>query len=313
MGATGLTDPATIRQSALRMEEPASPPSNATKTVAAGRTDMQPQETARLRKRAWFEYNQPISRKRTILLGVAVWVAFFGLWEVAAARNWINPIFMPPPHRVVSTLYTMVLERGFLADIAISVYRILASFALACLVAVPLGIFMGSFRVVYAAVNPIVSAWRYLPAPAFIPLLLMWFGVGEGSKLALLFIGVIFFLITLIMDHTRAVRVEIIETAKTLGASRLQILSTIVLPAVAPNIVVSMRQMLAVSWTYLVIAEIIASTSGIGSVMMRGQRFLKVDEIMAGIVVIGILGLVFDYIFGFAHRILFPYVKSGER
>jgi NitT/TauT family transport system permease protein len=250
---------------------------------------------------------------RTLLLGAVVWVVFFGLWEAAAAMNWINPIFMPPPHRVLSTLYMMVLERGFLADIAVSIYRILASFALASLVAVPLGILMGSFRVVYASVNPLVSAWRYLPAPAFIPLLLMWFGVGEGSKLALLFIGVIFFLITLIMDHTRTVRVEIIETAKTLGATRLQILWTIVLPAVAPSIVTSMRQMLAVSWTYLVIAEIIASTSGIGSVMMRGQRFLKVDEIMGGIVTIGILGLLFDYVFGFVHRILFPYVKGGER
>ena len=267
----------------------------------------------RIGKHRWFEYHQPISRTLTLLLGTVVWIAFFGLWEVASLRNWINPLFMPPPHRVVSTLYSMFLERGFLTDVAVSIYRILASFALACLVAIPLGIFMGSFRVVYAAVNPIVSAWRYLPAPAFIPLLLMWFGVGEGSKLALLFIGVVFFLITLIMDHTRTVRAEIIETAKTLGATRCQILTTIVLPAVAPNIVVSMRQMLAVSWTYLVIAEIIASTSGIGSVMMRGQRFLKVDEIMAGIVTIGILGLVFDFIFGFVHRILFPYVKSSER
>ena len=150
---------------------------------------------------------------------------------------------------------------------------------------------MGSFRSVDAFFNPFVSAWRYLPAPAFIPLLLMWFGAGEGSKLALLFIGVIFFLITLIMDHTRAVRTELIETAMTLGASRWQILSTIVLPAVAPKIMISMRQMLAVSWTYLVIAEIVASTTGIGAVMMRGQRFLKVDEIMAGIVVIGVVGL----------------------
>lgn len=264
-------------------------------------------------KGRWFEYNQPISRTLTLLLGTAIWIIFFGAWELASIRGWVNPVFMPPPHRVISTLYTLIVERGFLADIAVSIYRILASFALACLVAIPLGILMGSFRIVNASLNPIVSAWRYLPAPAFIPLLLMWFGVGEGSKLALLFIGVIFFLVTLIMDHTRTVRGEIIETAKTLGASRSQILTTIVLPAVAPNIVVSMRQMLAVSWTYLVIAEIIASTSGIGSVMMRGQRFLKVDEIMAGIVTIGVLGLIFDFIFGFAHRLLFPYVKSTER
>ncbi len=268
---------------------------------------------AKARRQRWFEYHKPIPLSWTLTLGVAVWVIFFGLWELAAARGWINTLFMPPPHRVLSTLYTMIAERGFLFDIGTSIYRILVSFALACAIAIPLGILMGSFRSIEAFFNPFVSAWRYLPAPAFIPLLLMWFGAGEGSKLALLFIGVVFFLITLVMDHTRAVRAELIETAMTLGADRWQILSTIVLPAVAPGILISMRQMLAVSWTYLVIAEIVASTTGIGAVMMRGQRFLKVDEIMAGIVVIGVAGLLFDFLFRWAYRLLFPYVPRGEQ
>jgi NitT/TauT family transport system permease protein len=267
---------------------------------------------AKPRKSRWLEYNKPIAAGWSLFLGATIWVIFFGLWELASTKGWVNTLFMPAPHRVLSTLYVMITEKGFLTDIAFSVYRILASFALACAVAIPLGVLMGSFRAVSASFNPFVSAWRYLPAPAFIPLLLMWFGAGEGSKLALLFIGVIFFLITLIMDHTRAVRAELIETAMTLGASRWQILSTIVLPAVAPKILISMRQMLAVSWTYLVIAEIVASTTGIGAVMMRGQRFLKVDEIMAGILVIGVLGLIFDFLFRWAHRYLFPYVPRGE-
>ncbi len=275
-------------------------------------TEHPPSAPAKKSRQRWFEYLKPIPLAWSVALGVAVWVIFFGLWELAAAKGWVNTLFMPPPHRVLATLYIMLTERGFLTDIGISVYRILVSFALACAVAIPLGILMGSFKSVDAFVNPFVSAWRYLPAPAFIPLLLMWFGAGEGSKLALLFIGVIFFLITLIMDHTRAVRAELIETAMTLGANRWQILSTIVLPAVAPKIVISMRQMLAVSWTYLVIAEIVASTTGIGAVMMRGQRFLKVDEIMAGILVIGIVGLIFDFLFRLAHQLLFPYVARGE-
>jgi NitT/TauT family transport system permease protein len=265
------------------------------------------------RKMRWLEYNRPIPWQWSWILGTSIWVIFFGLWEFAALTNWINTLFMPPPHQVVATLNTMLVERGFFADIAVSTYRILASFGLACAIAIPLGVLMGSFRAASAFFNPFVSAWRYLPAPAFIPLLLMWFGAGEGSKLALLFIGVIFFLITLIMDHSRSVRAELIETAMTLGASRWQILSTIMLPAVAPNILVAMRQMLAVSWTYLVIAEIVASTTGIGAVMMRGQRFLKVDEIMAGIVTIGILGLIFDFLFRIAYRVLFPYVPRNDR
>ena len=272
-----------------------------------------PASKVKRRRALWFEYLKPISLRRSLVLGAAVWVIFFGLWELAAAKGWVNALFMPPPHRVLSTLYTMIAQQGFLYDIGISIYRIVASFLLACAIAIPLGVLMGSFRSIEAFFNPFVSAWRYLPAPAFIPLLLMWFGAGEGAKLALLFIGVIFFLITLVMDHTRAVRTELIETAMTLGANRWQVLSTIVLPAVAPKIMISMRQMLAVSWTYLVIAEIVAATTGIGAVMMRGQRFLKVDEIMAGIVVIGVVGLMFDFLFRWAQRILFPYVPPGEQ
>ncbi len=158
---------------------------------------------------------------------------------------------------------------------------------------------------------PFVSAWRYLPAPAFIPILLMWFGTGEEPKLALLFLGVIFFLITLIMDHTAQVRTELIETAMTLGGTRWQILWTVVVPAVLPSILVAMRQMLAIAWTYLVIAEIIASTTGIGAMMMRARRFLHTDDIMAGILTIGVLGLLFDVMFRWLHRLLFPYLDRG--
>ena len=263
------------------------------------------------RARRWFEYKRPIPWTWALALGVAIWVIFFGAWELAAARAWVNVLFMPPPHLVIGKLYTMLAEQGFLTDVLVSIYRILASFLLACAIAIPIGILMGCFRVVDAFINPFVAAWRYLPAPSFIPLLLMWFGAGEGSKLALLFIGVVFFLATLVTDHTRAVRTELIETAMTLGANRRQILLTIVVPAVLPNILISMRQMLAVSWTYLVIAEIVASTTGIGAVMMRGQRFLRVDEIMAGILVIGLLGLLFDYLFRLAHRSLFRYLPRG--
>lgn len=264
------------------------------------------------RKQRWLEFKKPIPRSATISLGVTIWVLFFGLWEIAVAREWVNALFMPAPHKVLVGLYALLVHDAFLVDIGVSVYRIAASFSVACLVAIPLGILMGSFRRVEAFVNPLVSAWRYLPAPAFIPLLLMWFGTGDLQKLTLLFIGVFWFLITLIMDHVKAVRVELIETSMTLGGSRWQILRTVVVPASMPSIVIAMRQMLAVSWTYLVIAEIVAATSGIGAVMMRAKRFLHVDKIMACIIVIGLLGLLFDYLFRHAHRLLFPYLNERE-
>jgi len=265
------------------------------------------------RRRRWLEFKRPISRREAIALGVIIWVVLFALWESAVAFKWVNDLFMPPPHKVVVGLYELLANEGFFLDIGISIYRITVSFALACALAIPLGILMGSFRRIEAVVNPLVSAWRYLPAPSFIPLLLMWFGTGDGQKLALLFIGVIWFLITIIMDHVKAVRTELIETSMTLGGNRRQILWTVVIPASMPNIVTAMRQMLAVSWTYLVIAEIVAATTGIGAMMMRAKRFLHVEKIMAGIIVIGLLGLIFDYLFRLAHRILFSYMDERER
>ena len=266
----------------------------------------------RRRKRRWLEFKTPIPRRHTIALGIAIWIIFFALWEAAVVFQWVNALFVPPPQKVLAGLYKLVTEQAFLTDIVISVYRIAVSFGLACLIAIPLGILMGSFKRIEAFVNPLVSAWRYLPAPSFIPLLLMWFGTGEGQKVALLFIGVIWFLITIIMDHVKSVRTELIETSMTLGGNRWQILRTVVIPASMPNILVAMRQMLAVSWTYLVIAEIVAATSGIGAMMMRAKRFLHVEQIMAGILVIGVLGLSFDYLFRLAHRLLFPYINERE-
>lgn len=258
----------------------------------------------------WFEFLAPIPKGWRLILGALVWVIFFGLWETAVLRGWVNTLLVPSPLEVVGTLYELFAERGFLGDVGISIARIVGSFLAACLIAIPLGILMGSFKTVEALFNPFVSAWRYLPAPAFIPILLMWFGTGEAPKLALLFLGVIFFLITLIMDHTSQVRAELIETAMTLGGKRWQILGTVVVPAVMPNIVTSMRQMLAIAWTYLVIAEIIASTTGIGAMMMRARRFLNTDEIMAGILIIGVLGLAFDLLFRWLQRTLFPYLSQ---
>ena len=258
------------------------------------------------------EFNHPISTSTSLWLAISAWVLFLGLWELAVAAGMTNPILLPGPMTVVASFIELFSEKDYLADIGISIYRVIASFLLACLFAIPLGILMGTFRVVEAFFNPLVSAFRYLPAPSFIPLLLMWFGAGEGQKLALLFIGVVWFLITLIMDHAKSVPADFINTALTLGGNRRQILRTVIVPALLPNILTAMRQMLAVSWTYLVIAEIVAADSGIGAMMMRAKRFVHIDEIMAGIVTIGILGLSFDLLLRAAHRRLFHYQSAQE-
>ena len=254
------------------------------------------------------EIRKPVNRMTSISLGIAIWGIFFGLWQASSSMGWVNPLLVPGPVDVLEALRELIFERSLAKDILHSVWRVIISFFLASVVAVPLGIMMGYSHAVESFFNPFVSAWRYLPAPSFIPVLLMWFGTGETPKLALLFIGVVFFLITMVMDYTKKVKLELLETAATLGATRRQLIHTVVIPAVLPDIVVSMRQMLAVTWTYLVIAEIVASTTGIGAMMMRARRFLHTDEIMAGIMIIGALGLIFDLLFRSLHRKLFAYL-----
>ncbi len=263
-------------------------------------------------RRKWLKVRTPVSSRQGLASAIGVWVAFFAIWVLATEAGWVNEILVPSPGKVFATTYSLFADQGFAYDVIISVLRVLASFLLACAVAVPLGVAMGAFPAIDAILSPFVSAWRYLPAPSFIPILLMWFGTGEAPKLALLFLGVIFFLITLIADHTQEVRKELIETALTLGAGRWVTVFRVMLPAVLPNIVIAMRQMLAMAWTYLVIAEIVASTTGIGAMMMRARRFLATDQILAGIIVIGALGFAFDLMFTALHRRLFPYLQEAR-
>jgi NitT/TauT family transport system permease protein len=273
-----------------------------------------PPEVASTQARArYFEIQTPIPRTTSVLLGTASVAIFFGAWQLVDALHLISEVLLPPPTKVLSSLIDLFASTDYLHDIGTSLYRITASFAAACLVALPLGILMGSFAIVAAALNPLVSAARYLPAPSFIPVLLMLLGATDAEKLALLFIGVVWFLITMIMDVTQSVPRELIDTARTLGAGRRQILSTVIIPASLPGIVTAMRQMLAVSWTYLVIAEIVAADGGIGAMMMRAQRYVHIDLVMAGIVTIGVLGVVSDMLVRAAHRLAFSYLYLGER
>lgn len=256
---------------------------------------------------------EPIGWRGRFGLGVLAWCLFVLGWQWLATSGLANPKLMPQPGEVMAALARLFVEREFGADMAVSLRRILLSFAAAVVVALPLGLLMGAFALPEHFLNPLVSPFRYLPAPSFVPLLLMWLGTGEMQKLSLLFLGVIWFLITLFMDNTRAVPRDLVETAQTLGANRRRALFQVIFRSALPGYVDTIRQMLAVSWTYLVIAEIVAATDGIGAMMMRAKRLMRVDEIMAGILVIGFLGLCSDAILCGIRWGCFAYARDGKK
>ena len=252
-----------------------------------------------------------VSTKQSTGLGLVGVVLFFSIWEIGHLLTpELQQKFLPGVIEVVGKIAYLIQEKGFVGDIGKSLYRIYVSFSVACLVAIPLGLLMGCFIKLRVLINPTVGGLRYLPAASFVPLLLVYLGPTDTAKMALLFLGCVFFLIALILDNVLAVPRELIESAQTMGASRRHIVFRVTLPAAAPQIVDSMRNMIAVSWTYLVIAEIVAATDGIGAVMMRGAKFLHIDIIMAGILTIGVLGVLTDMLFRFARRLLFPYLYA---
>lgn len=274
----------------------ATPPDTSTKSRAAA---------PRIR---WFDFQIAIPTPAKIALGILAWIAIVAAWEYAPRPEAMASL-LPPPSEVLKTLRWLFAEQDYLVDVKQSLNRTLLSFALAVAVALPLGLLMGAFPLIEAIFNPIVSAFRYLPAPSFIPLLLAWFGTGDEQKIALLFIGVVWFLISLLMDDAKRVPLEFIDAARTMGASRPMVLLTVIVPCALPYFIDTCRQMLAVGWTYLVIAEIVAATDGIGAVMMRARRLVRMDIIMAGILTIGFLGLLSDAALRGLRWVIFPYLR----
>jgi len=198
-------------------------------------------------------------------------------------------------------------EGTLLRDISISVYRVSAAFGLAAVMAIPLGMLAGSFPAVRAATLPLMEFSRYLPAVAFVPLILLWVGIGEGSKITIIWIGTFFQMVLMITEDVRRVPQAQLETAMTLGARQDELLTLVILKSALPDIVSTLRITLGWAWTYLVVAELIAASSGLGYSILRAQKFLQTDTIFVGILMIGLLGLLMDQTFRLIHRALFPW------
>ena len=242
------------------------------------------------------------------MLGLAGLVAFFVIWYLTAISGWINQPFLPTPFAVVEAFGRLFSERDFAGDILISVGRVWMAFLLSVLIAVPLGVAMACYRGIGAFFEPFLDFIRYLPVPAMVPLLIIWFGVGEASKIAVLWMGTFFQLVLLINEDIKRVPREYVESGFTLGANQWQVIRDIVVPAGLPNMVDNLRITLGWCWTYLIIAEIVAASSGVGHVIWSLRRFVKTPEVMAGIIAIGIIGLLTDQAFRYAHRRGFRYL-----
>ncbi|MEN3358744.1 MAG: NitT/TauT family transport system permease protein [Mycobacteriales bacterium] len=216
------------------------------------------------------------------------------IWYALSASHAVDATFLPSPSAVWSAGVDMLRSGVLLHDTAASVRRILLGFGLGVAISVPLGFAMGTFRAAQAVFEPLVGLLRYLPASAFIPLLIIWLGLGEPPKVTLLVIGVVFFNTLMTADAVRLVPRELLDVSYTLGATRTEVIRKVVLPHSLPGIIDAMRVNVAAAWNFVVVAELIAATSGLGYRITRAQRFLQTDRIFAVLVVIGLIGLTLD-------------------
>jgi NitT/TauT family transport system permease protein len=205
--------------------------------------------------------------------------------------------------------WSLLTEYGFAYDIGITVWRVVGGFVLAAIVALPLGVAMGAYKPIEALLEPFVSFARYLPASAFIPLLILWAGIGETQKLAVIFIGAVFQLILMVAVIVGGVRRDLVEAAYTLGVRDRSLLRRVLLPASAPEIAETLRLVLGWAWTYVIVAELVGASSGIGFMITNSQALLATGQIIFGIIVIGVIGLVSDTLFKAANRALFPWSR----
>ncbi|NEP00970.1 MAG: ABC transporter permease [Symploca sp. SIO2E9] len=225
------------------------------------------------------------------------------LWWLVSNSGLVEPLFLPSPAQVLTAIKSLWASGDLPKDIIFSLFRVIGGFLLAAIISIPLGTFMGTFPSIRALMEPIIGIVRYMPAPAFIPLLILYFGVGEVPKILLIFIGTLFFNTLMIMDAVKFVPKELIETSYTLGGQRQQVLLQVIFPFIMPNVIDACRVNMAASWNLVIVSELVAATEGLGRRISVAQRFLKTDQIFAGLIVIGLIGLAIDLLFRLLLRV----------
>ncbi len=257
------------------------------------------------------QINKEISRKKYASFGLFGLFAALSIWSLFTYTGIIKPLFLPSQTQVILSAVKLFTESDFLHDIFVSFYRIAVGFVFSIIVAVPLGIFAGTNKSVEAFISPMAAFIRYLPTSAFVPLSILWFGIGNMEKFFIIFIGIAPYLFILVSDTIANVKKELIEAGYTLGATTKQIYTKIIIPYSLPGIWDGMRLMFGVGWTLIILVEIIGADSGLGYVVIQSQRFLQTEKVIAVIIVIGFLGLITDYLFKISYKKLFPWSEKS--
>jgi NitT/TauT family transport system permease protein len=264
-------------------------------------------KTSMRKPKLWMIRGQLNHKQFLFFAAVGMLVPFMAWWFMAKS-GMTDAVFLPSPMDVLTRVYHWYEDEDLMGDAWISIYRVTVGFLLSAILAVPLGVMIGTYRPMQALFEPLTDFIRYMPAVAFIPLVMLWVGIDEGSKIAIIWIGTFFQMVLMVAEDIRRVPMAQIEAAQTMGAGSEEIISMVILQSAKPALLDTMRITMGWAWTYLVVAEMVAANSGLGYAILKAQRFLQTDKIFAGIILIGLIGLIMDQLFRLAHRKSFPWL-----
>lgn len=232
------------------------------------------------------------------------------IWSFLSYGGFVDPKFLPTPSATLAKGLEMLADGNLMLDVFASTARVTAGFVLAALLSIPVGIAMGTFNSMDSLLGGFVRTARYLPIAAFVPLIIIWAGIDEASKVIIIFLGVFFYNATMIADAVKFIPNETLNVAYTLGATRWDVVRRVVFPATLPGILDTLKVNVATAWNFLVLAELVAAPNGLGFTIFKSQRYLQTDQAVFCILIICAIGLITDFAFKLLFKLWLPWADS---
>ena len=261
---------------------------------------------------SFLSIRKPIAQGWQIGLGIGGWALVVALWYAITRADILPPFALPYPAGVVTAMGRLWTEYDLLGNVFQSWWRIAQAFAWSALIAVPLGLLMGSFPALYHLINPIAAPMRGMPITAFLPAFIALFGMDEGMKVGFLFFGMMFYLLAVVVEEVNKVDDALLETAYTLGAKTPQVL-WLIFRASFPAIFGSFRILYDIGWTYVILAEMVNSRKGVGYMVEAARKVLDFERVYAGIIAIGVAAFLFRWLLSVLEDRLFPYQRVARQ
>jgi len=240
-------------------------------------------------------------------LSLASFVIILFLWEIVSRMEWVPPLFLPAPSQILLEAWTMVKTGLIFKHIIASLSRILWGFVLACSLGIGVGILIGFFSIPEAVGSPIIAATFPIPKIAILPLLILWLGIGEPSKVAVIALGVFFPMVINVYTGVKHVDPLLIKAALSLGSNRPRIIRKVILPSILPIIFAGMKLGIGIALLLVVAAEMVAADAGIGFMILSAADLMQTKKLMVGLIILSLLGIFFNWLFQKLENIFIPW------